>query len=106
MTLHAPANVTSVNYSVEAGGCGKDHKAKKDERLSVTCNQCEPLIVKYGTGWGRTPEEAARTEVEETELERAKNDTEKMLAAAGASLGREVAERAAKTRSATRRVAD
>lgn len=95
MTLYAPSNVTSAVYDEEVGGCGKEHKAKKDERLAVSCSLCEPLIEKYATGWGRTPDQAARTEDEEFELEQAKNDTEKMLAAAGASLGREVAERAA-----------
>ena len=103
MTLHAPSSVTSIDFGEEVGGCGKAHKAKKGERLAVSCSKCEPLIEKYQDGWARTPDQATLTDYEEAELETAKADTEKMLAAAGASLGREVATRAAEGRATGRR---
>lgn len=95
MTLFAPANIPAVRLSPEVGGCGKTHeKAKKDDRLSVSCPPCEALIKQYHTGWGASPDSAARTEAEERQVEQDERDANQLFRAAGASLGLAVAEKA------------
>lgn len=91
MTLHAPSSVESVSFNPEVGGCGKEHAAKKGERLSVTCAPCEQLISKYHVGWGATPAQAALTEAEEAAKEADFARGQALLAAAGTALGENIA---------------
>lgn len=87
MTLHAPSSIEAVAFNPEVGGCGNEHKAKKGERLSVTCPSCEPLIAKYHTGWGATPAQAALTEAEQAAKDEDFARGQALLAAAGTALG-------------------
>lgn len=91
MTLHAPSNIEAVAFNPEVGGCGNEHKAKKNERLSVSCPACEPLIAKYHTGWGATPAQAALTEAEQAAKDQDFARGQALLAAAGTALGENIA---------------
>lgn len=82
MTVYAPSDVRSINIP---SGCPVAHEAgdlADGERFSVTCSQCEPLIMATRTGWAHTPEgvhltpdEIAVVEHEKREAERYKNHT-------------------------------
>lgn len=95
--LYAPSSVSNILFSPEVGGCGKEHKAKKGERLSVKCASCEPLIKQYHAGWATQPEGCTLTEEEEAEREYATERGKLIMAAAGATFGEQLAAQAGAT---------
>lgn len=88
MTQYAPLSVEAVEYTREVGGCGETHRRKNEtERLAVSCKVCEPLVRKYETGWGATPDKATRTEAELEQLAAEEVEANKLFQAAGREIG-------------------
>lgn len=86
MTIYAMTDVTSITIPADRGGCGDPHTRPGDlpagERFTVTCPQCEPVIIAGSTGWAHTPDgvrltcdEIALVEVDEARAKREQNRT-------------------------------
>lgn len=89
MTAYAPSDVRTVSLGA---GCGEQHAAADDERFSVDCAICAPLLVSQKSlGWASDPADVALTPDERHRIELDKQGAERAQALAMQVFGAQLA---------------